>query len=193
MCHRVDTSFRVDRLVATRESKRARPSLFWFFQIERDPRGRRRVKVGHQQDLNAGTWTRSSGIASGNTNDATRRTIRFDLTDRTDRTHPAVSDQCSHSIFRLVWKVGCDFWLVAWSSSCFQAARGPPDSSLRPAETGDSTDSIFPGAEITPATSEHALEHASQRGLVTPNAPSASQFARFFGAFSRTAASFQYC
>ena len=44
------------------------------------------MKVGHQQDLNAGTWTRSSGIASGNTNDATRRTIRFDLTDRTDRT-----------------------------------------------------------------------------------------------------------
>ena len=91
MCHRVDPSFRVDRLVATRESKRARPSLFWFFQIERDPRGRRRVKVGHQQDLNAGTWTRSSGIASGNTNDATRRTIRFDVTARTDRTHPAVS------------------------------------------------------------------------------------------------------
>ena len=106
---------------------------------------------------------------------------------------PPCPDHCSHSIFRLVWKVGCDFWLVAWSSSCFQAARGPPDSSLRPAETGDSTDSIFPDAEITPATSEHALEHASQRGLVTPNAPSASPFARFFGAFSRTAASFQYC
>jgi hypothetical protein len=66
-------------------------------------------------------------------------------------------------------------------------------TAIYPAETGDSTASIFPGAEITPATGEHALEHASQRGLVTPNAPSASLFARFFGAFSRTAASFQYC
>ena len=193
MCHRVDPSFRVDRLVATRESKRARPSLFWFFQIERDPRGRRRVKVGHQQDLNAGTWTRSSGIASGNTNDATRRTIRFDVTARTDRTHPAVSRTMLSFDFSPCLEGRVRFLAVAFSSSCFQAARGPPDSSLRPAETGDSTDSIFPDAEITPATSEHALEHASQPGLVTPNAPSASPFARFFGAFSRTAASFQYC
>ena len=64
------------------------------------------------------------------------------------------------------------------------STRGPPDSSLRPAETGDSTDSIFPGAEITPATSEHALEHASQRGLVTPNAPSSSWCLHLFGALS---------
>mmetsp|Transcript_9298 Transcript_9298/g.42334 ORF Transcript_9298/g.42334 Transcript_9298/m.42334 type:complete len:258 (+) Transcript_9298:180-953(+) len=53
----------------------------------------------------------------------------------------------------------------------------------RPSESGVSTVSIFPEAEITPAARGHALEHASHHGLVAPYDPSPGLFPAFSALF----------
>ena len=66
----------------------------------------------------------------------------------------------------------------------------PPESPAtsvppRPSGPGNSSAPIFLGAETTPATRERVKEHASQRGLGSPNATTPNRSSRFFGALSR--------